>query len=56
MKIFNIRKSQNLSNFGYRESVYLLSIDLDVLLKNSYVYLSEQPNSKSKLEFKLLMK
>ena len=30
LKVFNIRKSQNLSNFHDRMSVYLLLIDLDV--------------------------
>ena len=36
MKISNIRKSQNLSLFNDRKSIYLLPITLDVLLKNRY--------------------
>ena len=33
-KVFIIRENQNLSNRFDRESVYLLSFDLDFLLKN----------------------
>ena len=36
MKIFVFGKSQILSGFHDRQSAYLLSIDLDVLLKNRY--------------------
>ena len=35
-KIYNIRKSQNLNLFNDRISISLLSINLDVLLKNRY--------------------
>ena len=35
-KVSNIRESQNLSLSKYRKAIDLLSINLDVLLKNRY--------------------
>ena len=35
-KISNIRKSQYLSLFNDRKSIYLLPVNLDVLLRNRY--------------------
>ena len=36
MKVYNIRKSKNLSLFNDRKSICLLLVNLNVLLKNTY--------------------